>query len=1026
MKHIISILLLSFLAVSAMAQGRKVTGTVSDPEGPVPFATVKEAGDPRNGVLTDDKGVFTITLRTGGDQLIVSSVGYAPKTISVKGKNSIAIQLESTVMGLGEVVTVGYAPQKKATNTGAVSMVTGKELRQSPAASLQNSLVGRLPGLFQQQTSGQPGKDGAAFYIRGQSTYNGGGNQPLIIVDDIEYSYDQVNQIDPNEVESVAILKDASTTAIYGIKGANGVLVITTRRGKQGPPKITFRSETGLQQPTVYRKPLPSHEAIPLLIEHYTNSNQNPELFLPGYTSPEAIEHFRLGDEPYKYPNVNWYDEVMKNNTIQQRNNLDINGGTENVRYFVSLGYIFQNGIMKEVPKEDKFNSNYYLKRYNFRSNLDVDVTRDLSLRLDLSARISEINEPNFPDVMAGGAWPFWRRITSGLLAPWVYPVKNPDGSYGGRKDFTLNPVGILQYAGYKRENHNDLNINLTANHKLDFITEGLSARATLAFTNDLEQRRSLTRGQFPVFEYIAGSDSYQAVNPNLTRIPLLAADGTWEGGRDAPLRVLNPQLMLNYRRAFNNHTVYALGLFNQQTRIRGANVPENFRGYSARLGYDFKSKYMFEFNYGYNGTDRFKAKKRYGSFPALSAGWNISEEPFFKENVRFVDHLKIRGSYGEVGNDKFPNSFQYLYEEIYEKPANQNYNFGETPNSSIVIAPGALANEDVRWERERKIDVGIELKAFKGKLEIVADYFDNYRYDILTVRGTVPSFSGITLPPVNLGEVSNKGVEVEMTHRNRINKLDYFLKGNISFAKNKVLYRDEPVNAANPLLAQTGRPIGQIYGYTFEGFYYDDADIEKSPKVEGKLVKPGDIKFRDINGDGVINTNDIGPIGFPNVPQVTYGVSAGFSWKGLDFSMLWQGATRGSIDASTMLQIGNSNGIPSEIHKKRWTPETRDVAEYPRLGGVNFDMSTFWLRPNDYLRLKNLELGYRIPTHISRRVGVQDIRLYANGLNLITWFNMKIYDVDPESPRGGALTEAYTNYPQQKIYNFGLQVSLK
>ncbi|MGN6508044.1 MAG: TonB-dependent receptor plug domain-containing protein, partial [Chitinophaga sp.] len=315
MKHIISIFFLTLLAAGAMAQGRKITGTVSDKDGPVPFATVKEAAHPSNGVLTDDKGAFSITLRADGNELVISSIGYANKTVSIKGKNSIQVLLENSVTGLGEVVTVGYAPQKKMTNTGAVSMITGKELRQSPAASLQNSLVGRLPGLFQQQTSGQPGKDGAEFYIRGVSTYNSGGSQPLIIVDDIEYSYDQVNQIDPNEVESVAILKDASTTAIYGITGANGVLVITTRRGKQGPPKITFRSETGFQQPTVYRKPLPAHEAIPLLIEHYTNSNQDPELFLPGYTSPEAIEHFRLGDDPYRYPNVNWYDEVMKKHT---------------------------------------------------------------------------------------------------------------------------------------------------------------------------------------------------------------------------------------------------------------------------------------------------------------------------------------------------------------------------------------------------------------------------------------------------------------------------------------------------------------------------------------------------------------------------------------------------------------------------------------------------------------------------------------------------------------------------------------
>lgn len=1011
--------------MAAMAQNRKISGTVTDKDGPVPYATVKEVADPKNGVLTDDKGTFSITLKANGNELQVSSVGYASKTVNVKGKTQIDILMDGAVTGLGEVVMVGFAKQKKMTNTGSVSMITGKELRQSPAASIQNSLVGRLPGLFQQQQSGQPGKDGANFFIRGNSSYNSGTNNPLIIVDDIEYTYDQVSQIDPNEVESIAILKDASTTAIYGIKGANGVLVVTTRRGKQGPPKITFRSETGLQQPTIQRKPLPSHEAIPLLLEHYANSGQGIGLLPQAYTTPEALEHFRLGDEPYKYPNVNWYDEVMKNNTIQQRNNLDISGGTEAVRYFVSLGYVFQNGIMKEMPKEENFNSNYYLKRYNFRSNLDVDVTKDLSLKLDLSARLSEINEPNFPDVLSGGAWPFWRRITSGLLTPWVYPVYNPDGTFGGRKDQTLNPVGILKYAGYKREYNNDLNLNLSANHKLDFITKGLAARGTLAYTNNFQNRRSMTRGRFPVFEYTAGSDSYEAVFPTLTRIPVLAEDDGWRGGTVKPERILNTQLMLDYRRGFGDHTVYALGLFNQRTQIKAADIPDNFRGYSARVGYDFRSKYLFEFNMGYNGTDRFKASKRYGFFPALSAGWNISEEPFFKNNVLFVDHLKIRGSWGEVGSDKLDNTFKYIYEEVYTKPS-ENYNFGESPNNYPVVAPGALANEDVRWERERKVDVGVEMKLFKGKLEVVADYFDNLRYDILTTRGTVPNYTGMVLPPMNVGRVSNKGYEIELTHNNKVGKGTYFVKGNFSFAENRILHMDEPYNTANPRLIKTGRPIGQIFGYIFDGLYYDQADIDKSPEVVGKTVQPGDIKFKDVNGDGLINTNDIGPIGFPNLPQVTYGFAAGFSYKNLDFSVLFQGAARGSINASTLLQIGNSNGIPAEIHKKRWTPETRDVAEYPRLGGVNYDVSTFWLRPVDYLRLKNLELGYRLPQSVSRRVGVQDIRLYANGLNLITWYNMKIYDVDPESQNGSQLTEAYSKYPQQKIYNFGLQVSFK
>jgi TonB-linked SusC/RagA family outer membrane protein len=1021
MKKNLFIFCLLHLVLIMQAQTINVKGQVTDEEGDaVTAATVQEVDNEKNTVITDEAGRFSILVRNGSAQLKISSVGF--KTKVIKADNSaLKVVLESSSGNMNEVVVVGFAKQKKVTNTGSVSTVTGKELRQSPSASIQNALVGRLPGLFQQQTSGQPGRDAANIYIRGISSYaSGTTNRPLIIVDDVEFPYSQLNQIDANEVESVSILKDASTTAIYGIKGANGVIIITTRRGKEGPARITFRSEAGLQMPTVRRKPLPAHEALALLKEQAVNQGLDPDLEYPGLVTDEALEHFRLGDDPFRYPNVNWYDEVMKKSSLQQRNNLDINGGTKNVRYFVSLGYIFQNGILKEIPKEEPFNNNYYLKRYNVRSNLDVDVYKDLSLKLDLSTRFSEINEPNLPDVMSGGAWPFWRRITSGILTPWIYPVKNPDGSYAGRKgNVTLNPVGILEYAGYEREYRNDLNLNLTANHKLDFITKGLSARGLVAYTNNAGFSRSLTRGRFPVYEYNASADILDPVFPELIRIEPLVRGSV----NAVPYRRLNMQGILNYNRQFGQHNVYALALYNQATDISGSVAPANFKGYAARVGYNFKSKYLLEFNAGYNGTDRFKAKNRYGLFPAVSAGWNISEEKFFKDHVSFINYFKVRGSYGLVGSDDVGGN-RYIYEEVYTRSTGAYY-FGENPTADERILPGQLANEDVRWEKERKANIGADIKLFNSKLEITADYFDHFRYDILTARESVPNYTGLSLPPVNIGKVSNKGLEVEINHRNTIGKsFQYFVKGNFSYAKNRIVFRDEPENAANPLLRKTGRAIGQQYGYITEGFYYDSADIAKSPVVVGRVVKPGDLKYKDVNGDGKIDQGDIGPIGYPNIPQITYGFAAGFSYKGFDVSALFQGAARGSLSASTLLQIGNVNGIPTEIHKKRWTPETRDVAEYPRLGGVSFDNSTFWLRPVDYLRLKNVELGYRLPKRWISAMKLNDFRLYANALNLVTWFDLKIYDVDPESLSGGGTVEAYSDYPQLKVVNFGLQVT--
>jgi TonB-linked SusC/RagA family outer membrane protein len=1021
MRKIIILFLLLYVGNIAIAQKKTIQGRIKDKEGTaLAGATIQEAGNEKNTVASDENGKFSITVSDRSAQLKISSVGYKPKLVSIETGTEITIELEDNNSNMNEIVVVGLARQKKITNAGAIASVSGKELRQSPSASIQNSLAGRLPGLFQQQTSGQPGRDAANIYIRGVSSYaSGTTNRPLIIVDDVEYTYAQLNQIDANEVENISILKDASSTAIYGIKGANGVIIVTTRRGKEGPARITLRSEAGLQMATVNRKPLPSYDALLLLKEQAINQGQDPNLAYPGLVTDEALEHFRLGDDPYHYPSVNWYDEVMKKSTLQQRNNLDITGGIKNLRYFVSLGSIFQNGILKEIPKDEDFNSNYYLKRYNARSNLDLDVYKDLSLKLDLSARFNEINEPNLPDVVPGGAWPFWRRITSGRLTPWRYPVKNEDGSYGGAKSESLNPVGILQYAGYGRSYSNDINVNLSATHKLDFITRGLSLRGILAYTNNFGFSRSLTRGRFPVYEYNASAGVFDPVFPDLQRIEPLVKTGS----NAVPFRRVNLQAILNYIRQFGSHNVYGLALMNRSSDISGSAAPANFKGYAARVGYNFRSKYMVEFNAGYNGSDRFKAQNRFGFFPAVSAGWNISEEPFFKDNISFINYFKIRGSYGTVGSDDV-GGYRYIYEEVYNRTS-YFYYFGDPATGQSGITPGQLANNDVRWEKERKADIGIDMKLFNSKLEITADYFDHFRYDILAPRGSVPLYTGLSLPPVNIGKVSNKGVEVELTHRNIIGRdFNYFLKGNFSFAKNIIVFRDEPANAANPLLLTTGRPIGQLYGYSAEGFYYDSADIAKSPQVVGKVVQPGDLKYKDVNGDGKIDQGDIGPIGYPNLPQITYGFSAGFSYKGLDFSVLFQGAARGSLMASTLLQIGNFNGLPSAIHLKRWTPETRDVAEYPRLGGVSFDNSTFWLRPTDYLRLKNVELGYRLPQRWIKTLKLNDVRFYANALNLYTWFKLKIYDVDPESLNGDGATSAYSDYPQQKIVNLGLQVT--
>lgn len=1018
MKKLIHIILLVLLANVAVAQTKVVRGLVVDDLGaPLYSATVAEQQNPKNVVLSDANGAFSIRIATNSTSLIISSIGYVKRIVPITGEQ-MTIKLQTDNSDLNEVVVVGFSPQKKITNSGAVSTVSGKELRQSPAASFQNALAGRLPGLFQQQTSGQPGSDAANIYIRGVATYAGGSNRPLVIVDDVEYPYDQLSQLSLNEVESTTILKDASSTAIYGIKGANGVIVITTRRGTVSAPKITLRSDFGIQSPTVRRKPLGTYDALTLLKEQAINQGLNPQTEYPGLVTDEALEHFRLGDSPYRYPSVNWYDEVMRKTALQQSNNFDIVGGTQSAKYFVSLGNIFQNGIMKDIDKKENFNNNYYLKRYNIRANLDLNVTKSLLVKVDLSARFNEVNSPNFPDVVSGGAWPIWRRLSSGLLTPWVYPVKQADGSYGGKPAGTLNPVGILEYAGYNREYSNNLNLNLKAQQRLDFVTKGLAARATIGFTNNMAFNRSLTRGNFPTYTLSALSDALEPVTPTLSRMPILTTGST----NLSPLRRLTTQGILDYNRQFGDHNVLGLIVYNRTVDYQGELEPGKFQGYSARIGYNYKSKYMIELNGARNGTDRFQALKRYGFFPAASIGWNISEEKFFKKALPFINYMKFRGSYGLVGSDDFGSSFRYLYQEVYNSSG--TYYFGDNNTSVSGLVPGALGNNDVRWEKEKKLNIGTDIKMLDNKLSATFDYFSNRRYDILTTRETVPGFAGISLPPVNLGIVNNRGFELELGYQSTISTtMSYFAKGNISFAKNKIVYRDEPYNMGNPLLMRTGRPIGQLYGYTFVGFYDSADDIANSPKDVNRVVKPGDLKYKDINNDGKIDQSDIGPIGNPNIPLINFGFSLGFSYKKFDISVLFQGAAKGSMSASTMLQTGNLNAVPSAIHLKRWTPETKDIAEFPRLGGPNFDMSTFWLRPTDYLRLKNVELGYTFNDKLVKKVGLSNVRVYANAMNLLTWFGLKIYDVDPESLNATGTTEAYSSYPQQKIVNFGLSV---
>lgn len=1037
--------MLTLAGVEAVAQ--QITGTVSDSTGStIVGANVVEKGVTGNGTTTNASGRFTITLRGTSRTVVVSNVGYDVQEVRVGGGSNVSVVLQSTAGTLSDIVVVGYGRQRKVTNTGAVSTVGGAELRSNPSASLQNTLAGRVTGFFSQQTSGQPGADGATFFIRGVSSYNVGSNTPLIVIDDIESTLDQFARIDPNEVESITILKDASTTAVYGVRGANGVVIVTTRRGKIGTPTISFRGETSLQQPTIFPEFLGAYDAALLYNQGRKNDGQ-----LPFFTDAD-LTAYRDGTDPYGHPNINWRDVLFKKFSRQYRGNFDITGGTEKVRYFISAGYLFQDGMVKDFGNELGINNNFYNQRYNYRSNLDIKVTRTTDVRFDLNGAVSTINNPQVGSPFGYNDL-FYDYSSIWTLAPWAYPLYNPDGSLGysnwarspgtGGASYDVNNViGRLKYGGYFRRFENNLNLLSQVTQKLDFITRGLSAKGNVSYNSIYGNPSvSMSGGEFPSFIYDPANGSYTPRNSNVYRVRRLIRGA----GNGSTARIVTSQLSLNYDRTFSGHHVYGLALLLQRSDTRGNGnavynfIPSNFKSYVGRVGYDYRQKYLVEFNGAYNGSDRFSAANRFGFFPAVSAGWNVSEEAFFKNNVKFINRLKLRGSYGLVGNDNL-GSFTYFYQQTYGTGGNQVFFGNPNANTGSGIYEGTLGNLNVSWEKERKMDLGLELSLFNNKLSTTVEYFKNNRYDILTDRsgrsdsrfGSVSLVFGQTLPPVNLGKVDNQGVEVEMNYAGTAGKaFSYSVRGTYSRSKNKIVFADEP-SYRYDYQAYTGHPINTQRVYTFIGFYQNADDIAKSAKPAGLTVRPGDLKYADLNGDNIIDGFDAKVQGDPNIPNTVAGLNLSLRYKGFNIGIFFQGSFNFNVRAQAEA-IQPFAGNFREVHKQAWTPDIGNAAKFPLISfipGISDSRaypSTFWLLPGDFVRIKTAEIGYALPQKWVSRLRMKDIRLYSNGFNLATWTKLsKLYQIDPEIGQGstGSSGTDRVAYPPQRIFNFGLSAT--
>ncbi len=991
-------------------KANKISGIITDEKDRLVIgATVFPNGMRSKGTVTDVEGRFSLEMPENG-QLIVSYLGYETQMVSTAGATTLKIVLIESQKNLDEIVVVGYGSQKKETVVGAISTMKATEVVQTPATNLTNALNGRLPGLVAMQRQGQPGNDQSEIYIRGKATFEAAASTPLTLVDGIERPF---AEIDPNEVETITILKDASATAVYGVRGANGVILVTTKRGTQSKPEINISANTGFQNPT---RTLPFKDAnLAAALRQNGYFNDYGTLY---YTQNQLATIARVvygaGNENEKllYPNLNWTKEVTQKNVPQQQYNINIRGGTKSVRYFISGGYYTQGSWFKNFDQYyqgiKKYNSNYQFDRYNFRSNLDIDITKNFTATINLGARIEDVNNDR------QGNWGFIDQLynKTSLDAPIYYPGIGFAADQNGG-----NLIGnSFVQGGFNNTSRSTLESSIILRYKLDFITQGLSTRANISFDSRYDHSKSFFERPEAFTRDLNITDKAVYIKTQ-SWYPIL---NTGESYSNTTKRY--EEVGLDYARQFRKHDVTGLILLNHQLSTIGATTPYAYVGVVGRATYGYNRKYLAEVNIGYNGSENFAPGKRFGLFPAFSAGWVLSEESFINK-IDFINWLKIRGSYGEVGNDKLYIGGQlqrFLYYNDYAQGSGPI--FGNSGGVQPIITEGRIGNPDVTWERAQKSNIGLEAKFLNQKIGFTLDLFQEYRNDILLSQSsTIPSTLGAVLPAVNKGRTYNKGFEFEISHQDRIGDFNYQIKGNYTFAKNEVIFIDES-SAVAPWQRSTGKPIGQPLMYQCIGFYQSAEDIATSPSEEALGAKPvvGDRKYLDYNEDGIINSLDRTFSGYTDVPEITCGLNFNCQYKNFDFSVLFQGVDHVSISWLSNLVINNTLS-------NTWSP-FKTAAEnagaiYPTshaTSSVNDVQSSGALGNNfngAYIKFKNLEIGYSIPKNVLKSIRVNSCRFYMNGLNLAILYD-HIKTMDPESGSGGGIV-----YPQMQTVNFGLNV---
>lgn len=1037
------IMLWAFLPYGAFAQdsvsdgSKNISGIVTDEAG-IPLVGVYVfVENTTKGVSTNLDGEYNITVSPDDRTLVFSCLGFETQKFPIDGTSHINVALAQETQNLDEVVVVGYGVQKKESSVAAITQVKGESLAMTTSTSVANALSGQIPGVSVVQQNGQPGTDATKIMIRGVSSWVN--SDPLVLVDGVERDY---SNIDPSEIETISVLKDASATAVFGVRGANGVILITTKRGKTGQVKVNFSAEVGMKQPINMIKPLDSYTTALVINEAHKNDNQWGSLL-----SDEILDHYRTGDMPYVYTNTDWQDAMLKNG-IQHKYNLNVSGGTDFARVFASLSYLHDGDVINTI-KNTNYDPTYKYDRYNYRFNVDMNITETTVVSIDAGGFIGFRNAPyetnnqrRFRPIFTLGPMDGVMFYPADVLD--MYPdTEHPDetGWRLGTTNFTNseNPMVANSFSGSRTVKTSNLNLSVRLKQDLNFITEGLSAKFQMSYNNTSVWVKTIS------YEAI----SYK-LNTDLTWVRRLGRDETngedpenipsvsteTLNGDPIPTKNYYYEFSVNYDRTFGKHAVTGLLVGQRRKTVQNVRFPSYEQGLAARVTYDYDNKYLFEANLGYNGSEQFAPDKQYGLFPSFAIGYNLHNEKFFQPLRKVINRAKIRASWGQVGSDATGGE-RWLFTSSFVNGSGWNYRPGlpSTPGASTTpIIEESAANENAGWEIATKRDIGVELSFMKNDMFVLSmDFYNENRDGILLTRQSVPTYAGITPKKMNLGKTKTKGYEIELKFQWSSPSGDWYIfaKPAISFSDNRIISKDEPMYAP-AYKKEEGYRIGQLFGYHHTG-WIQDADIAMTAaQAAGGLMGLGDTEYVDFNGDGIIDSNDMYAIGYTqNYPLYNYSFSLGFTFRNFSVDMLFQAVSHVSKQTvdNFAWPLHKLSTQVFDYQMDVWSPDNRD-SRYP---AYHFDayrthnniegpaVRSVSLYDASYLRLKNLNIAYSFPKRMLEKIGISSAKIYLRGNNLFTW--APGYPLgDPEASDGGSqVTNGY--YPMTRTFTFGFQV---